>query len=96
MINVKPLHVLAAFAISLLMLNQKANAWSGFDYSNGSHVEIESGNLVRPGQDIKIYDYSSGEYKNVTVESIDGYGSSVEVEVYDYEAGEYRTLDMDR
>ena len=69
--------------------------WSGYDWENGSYVDITDGSLVRPGNDIEIYDWSSGEYLDVEVESINGYGSSVEVEVYDWDSGEYRTLDMD-
>ncbi len=70
-------------------------AWDGYDYEKGSYVEIEKGNLVRPGQDVEIYDYGTGEYKDVEVQSISGSGSGAEVEVYDYDKGEYRTLDMD-
>ena len=72
-----------------------AYAWDGYDYESGSYIEINKGNLVRPGRDIEIYDYSSGEYKDVEVQSITGYGSSKELEVYDYDTGEYRTFEMD-
>lgn len=83
----------AAVVLScLLAIN--AYAWNGFDYGSGTYVEIEKGNLVRPGRDIEIYEYGSG-YKDVTVESIRRSGSSVEIEVYDNQTGEYRTLDMD-
>jgi hypothetical protein len=74
---------------------QPAQAWDGFDYESGSHVEIERGNLVRPGETIEIYDYEAGEYRDVEVESIDRFGRSVEVEVYDSESGGSRTLEMD-
>ena len=37
------------FLIPLIAL-----AWDGYDYESGSYVEIESGNLVRPGEDIEI------------------------------------------
>lgn len=70
-------------------------AWDGYDHERGAPVEIERGNLVRPGQDIEIYDYSDGTYKDVEVQSIHGTGSGAEVEVYDHSTGEYRTLDMD-
>lgn len=70
-------------------------AWDGYDYESGSYVEIDKGNLVRPGQDIEIYDYGTGEYKDVEVQSIRGSGSGAEVEVYDYDKGEYRTLEME-
>ena len=70
-------------------------AWDGTDTETGQSVEIGKGNLVRPGRDIEVYDYGAGEYRDVTVESIRRYGSTVEVEVYDYESGEYRTLEME-
>ena len=81
--------------IMALALPAIANAWDGYDYEKGSYVEIEKGNLVRPGKDIEIYDFETGEYKEVEVQSIRGTGSGAEVEVYDYESGEYRTLDME-
>ncbi len=86
----KTASILLAFAISA-----PAFAWDGYDYESGSYVEIGEGNLVRQGSDIEIYDYGTGEYRDVEVQSIRDYDSSVEVEVYDYESGEYRTLDMD-
>ena len=70
-------------------------AWVGYDYGSGSYIEIDKGNLVRPGRDIEIYDYGTGTYKDVTVESINGSGYGTEVEVYDYDTNEYRTFDMD-
>lgn len=72
-----------------------AFAWSGYDYESGASVEIEKGNLVRSGRDIEIYDYGTGEYREVTVESIRRYGRKVEIEVTDNETGEERTLEMD-
>ena len=78
-----------------LILPTLSYAWDGYDYESGSYVEIDKGNLVRPGQNIEIYDYGTGEYKDVEVQSIHGSGSGAEVEVYDYDTGEYRTLDMD-
>lgn len=72
-----------------------ALACGGTDTETGGSVEIESGNLVREGNDIELYDSEVGEYRDVTVENIRRYGSSVEVEVYDNDAGEYRTLEME-
>ena len=71
-------------------------SWDGYDYGRGSYIEIGSGNLVRPGREIEIYDYGSNQYKYVDVESINSYGNTVEVEVYDYNDGLYRTFEMDR
>jgi hypothetical protein len=88
--------MLRSLAISLLVfLPAHAIAWDGYDYQNGTYVEIERGNLVRSGNDIEVYDYSTGEYHNMTIENINRYGRSVEIEVYDWNNDEYRTLDMD-
>ena len=81
--------------IALLVVATTSHAWDGYDYDKGSYIEIENGNLVRPGEEIEYYDYSSGEYKYGDVESIHSYGSSVEIEVYDSDTGEYRTFEMD-
>lgn len=80
----------------LSLLPFQALAWDGYDYESGTHVEIGEGNLVREGNDIEIYDYNNGEYRDVTVESVTGYGSSVELEVYDHDSNTYRTLEMER
>lgn len=71
------------------------SAWDGYDYEEGTYIEIESGNLVRDGEDVEIYDYEDGAYHDVEIESINRYGSYVELEVYDYETGEYRTFEME-
>lgn len=70
-------------------------AWSGFDYETGSYIEIESGNLVRTGNEIEFYDYATGSYHYGVVESMRSYGSSVEIEVFDYETGTYRYFEME-
>lgn len=79
----------------LALLPVSTLAWDGYDYESGNYVEVERGNLVRAGNDIEVYDYDAGEYRNVTVESVnEGYGS-VELEVYDHDSGEYRTFEME-
>lgn len=79
----------------IALFSLSVSAWEGYDYEQGTSVEISSGNLVRPGQDIEIYDYDHGEYHDVEVQSITGSGSGAVVEVYNYETGEYRTLEME-
>ena len=68
-----------------------AFAWDGYDVDNGHSIEIEKGNLVRSGNDIEVFDYDTGEYKDYEVQSV----NNNEVEVYDYDTAEYRTFDMD-
>ncbi|QOG05141.1 DUF5334 family protein [Aureimonas sp. OT7] len=82
-------------ALTCSIIAFPALAWDGQDASTGESVEIQSGNLVRSGRDIEVYDHATGEYRQVTVESIQRYGSTVEVEVYDYDTGEYRVLEME-
>lgn len=84
-----------AFALSLTVAASSAFAWDGYDYNQGTNVQIEKGQLVRPGKEIEVYDYRRG-YINVEVESIRSSGASVEVEVTDRQTGETRTFDMDR
>jgi hypothetical protein len=81
--------------LALLLFPISALSWDGFDYESGTNVEIEKGNLVRPGREIEYFDYGSGQYKSGEVESIRRSGRSVEVEVLDNESGEIRTFDMD-
>lgn len=81
------------FAI-LASASLSAVAWGGYDYENGTFIEIEKGNLVRPGREIEVFDYRSG-YRSVEVESIRRIGSKVEIEVTDNESGETRTFEMD-
>ncbi len=76
---------------ALLALSTGAQAWGGWDYESSSSIEIDKGNLVRPGEEIEYYDYGGGGYRYGTVESVD----DDEVEVYDHESGEYRVFDMD-
>ncbi|MGE0666922.1 MAG: DUF5334 family protein [Sphingomonadales bacterium] len=77
------------------LLTSPVSAWDGEDEETGGGVTIEKGNLVRAGQDIEIYDQETGEYHDVTVESIRSSGSGATVDVYDNDTGEYRTLDME-
>lgn len=81
--------------ISMCASSASSYAWDGVDSSSGDAVEIGKGNLVRRGETIEIYDYGSGEYRDVDVESIERSGDTVEVEVYDSESGEYRTFEME-
>lgn len=85
------LAVVMAFALSSL----PAMAWDGTNADTGDAVEIGKGNLVRVGEEIEVFDYGTGTYRNVTVEDVTGGGSTVEVEVYDYETGEYLLLEME-
>jgi len=83
--------LIALLALVLPLITGSSLAWEGYDYNTGNYIEIGSGNLVRSGNEIEIYDYNDGTYKYVEVEGMSGN----ELEVYDYDTGEYRYLDMD-
>jgi len=75
-------------------MTASASAWEGSNTNTGSSVEIESGQLVRSGETIEVYDSSEG-YKTYDVDSITRYGSTVEIEATDSATGESTTLEMD-
>jgi len=87
----KKISLTILLSASLSFFSANILAWDGYDYNTGSYIEIGSGNLVRSGNEIEIYDYGDGSYKDVEVQSMSGN----ELEVYDYDTGEYRYLDMD-
>lgn len=81
-----------ALVLALVLLAAPAFAWDGYDWKNGSFVDVEKGNRVRPGRDIEYFDYGAGRYRTGEVESVDRRGN---LEVRDGETGELREFDMD-
>lgn len=75
-----------------LALASSVAAWEGYDQYTGYNATIESGNLVRPGQDIEVYDWHTNQYHYLTVESMSRIGRDVEVEVYDWNTNDWRTF----
>jgi hypothetical protein len=57
--------------------------------------KISTTPIPNDAKDIEIFDYATGQYRDVQVESVRGSGSNTEVEVFDYSTGEFRTLDME-
>lgn len=86
---------LIALTAALLSISLSAAAWDGVEAESGNDIEIETGNLVRSGESIEYYDYEEGEYKSVTVEDINRYGSTVEIEVTNDDTGETVILEME-
>lgn len=81
----------AVFA--LLATCNLAAAWDG-NTNTGSGVEIDSGQLVRSGETIEVYDSGEGT-KTYDVDSISRSGGTVEIEATDTATGESTTLQMD-
>ena len=70
-------------------------AWNGYDYENGSFIEIDKGELVREGESVEFYDYDSSDYISMDIESMEKMGNNVEIIGTDSETGESRTFEMD-
>lgn len=83
-----------ALLLSLCLSALPAHAWDGTDSATGNNVEIERGQTVRRGRDVEYFDYGSGTYKTLDVDSVQRRGGSVEVEGTDND-GNSVTLDMD-
>lgn len=81
--------------VALFSLVTEAKAWDGVNTETGNEVTIEQGNLVRTGRDIELYDSNSGQYIDMSVESINRVGNSVEIEMYNNETGETQTYEFD-
>lgn len=90
-ITIKERFVMKKFLILFCFLFSSAYAWDGYNVKNGDYIEIDKGQLVRTGEEIEIYNYSTGEYEYKEVNDI--YDNTIET--YDYETGEYETFDMD-
>ena len=67
----------------------------GYDWNTSNYVEIDAASITE-GDTVTMYDYDTGDYHDISIESVDRYGLSVEAEVYDYTTSEYRTLDLEK
>ena len=86
--------ILQIVLVFCFMLTNSLYAWDGYN-DKGESIEIDSGNLVRPGTEIEVYNYNTGEYSDIEVESMNSYGGSTEIEGFNYNTGEYETLEME-
>ena len=91
----KRLAILCLMVGALLSGATVASAWDGYDWEKGSYVEIERGQLVRPGRTVEAYDYDRGSYRDFEVDSMRRTYRGVELEVTDSETGESRTFEME-
>jgi hypothetical protein len=85
----------SVFLLCILFDARNCFAWTGYDLSGGSEIEIRSGNLVREGETIKFYDWDKDEDRNAEVRSVDYLFDSVRLEIYDYLEQKVRVFDMD-
>jgi hypothetical protein len=90
----KPRFKKALFFTLTLFIATNSLAWDGYDYANSSSVEIGSGNLVREGNIIQIYDGKTGQYHDVEVKLVQYNFNSTRLEVFDLYTKKPRILEM--
>lgn len=78
----------------MMLFSGAALAWEGFDYTSGSSIQIDAGNLVRNGETIEYFDYGTGNYHVAQVQSVSRTGVIVELQVYDETTEQYRSFQM--
>ncbi len=67
----------------------------GYDYyKTSNYVEFNS-ECFSSGDDLDMYDYQTGNYHAIEVQSVQCNGSGCEIEFYDYEFSEYRYVDLE-
>ena len=66
-------------------------ALDGYNLETGEFINIDKNQLIRPGEEIEMFNYSTGEYEYREVDYVDDYA----IETFDYETGEYETFYMD-
>lgn len=84
-------------ALAAVVLSPACLAWDGFDWNQGTYVEIGKGELVRPGQAVEVFDYRQGQYRQMEVQQIDRSATGrTEIQVIDSQTGQPRTFEMDK
>jgi predicted RNA-binding protein with RPS1 domain len=72
----------------------QALAWTGYDYEEKTIVDIGSGNLVREGYIIDLYQQKTDDFIQVKVLNIADLGNSTEISIYDLNSHKKRILIM--
>ncbi len=82
----------------ILIIFSSANslAWDGYDYDNDTAIEINSGNFVREGNVIDIYDWRKGENHKFEVKLMEEMFNSTRIEGYDLDEQKNRVLEMEK
>ena len=92
--GIKRWAIASALGALLIVVAMPALAWDGTD-ENGNSVEIDSGNLVRTGEDITYHNDADGQDHDATVDSITRYGGEVVIDVTDDDTGYSHELTME-
>ena len=67
----------------------------GYDFfPTRNYVEFDK-KCFYEGDDLYLYDYSTGSYHMIEIYDMDGYDDGDEIEIYDYTFGRYRYIDLE-
>jgi hypothetical protein len=86
---------LASLLVLLTLMSQNAFAWSGFDNDNNTTIDIGSGELVRTGLTISIFDWSTDDYHDVEVLFLESSFNGTRLEVFDKQTNKKRMFEME-
>jgi len=79
---------------SIFLLPMQVLAWTGYDYEEKTIVDIGSGNLVREGYIIDLYQQKTDDFIQAKVLNIAYLGNSTEISIYDLNSDKKRILIM--
>ena len=67
----------------------------GYDYyKTSNYVEFDS-SCFSSGDELYMFDYETGNYHDVVIESVSCKNSGCDIEIYDYHFSEYRTIELE-
>ncbi len=80
----------------LTLASTDSFAWAGYEETTNISIDIPSGNLVRIGRQIDVFDFSTNNYHPAEVIFLDDIFSGTRLEVKDLETGKRRVFYMER
>ena len=84
-----------ALILATALISPVALAADLYDWQENSYKEITGGQTIQKGETIETYDWSTGQYEDIEVDSVKQRGGGVEVESYNWETGEYTTYELE-
>lgn len=82
--------IMILFALFMVVCGP-AFAEEGYDYEDGSDINIEEGDSSKEGSEIDVFNEDTGTFDTETVES----SSSGEVDTFDEDTGQFHTYETE-
>lgn len=82
--------------VALMTLSLPAFAVQGWDFPNGTTIQLETDTLaIEEGDVMSFYDDATNEYHTADVVEIDRYGIGTQLKVWDWETEGFRVLSIE-